>query len=303
VVLALGSACSAPPTAGPEAHPPQRATATLPATVGLEKADLYRVREVAGVVELRPPRPQRSTRAGAFTRAPGLRSGAVVRRGDPLGTVRTCDAASAAVAAPTTGSFTPSAAPSHGAADATTPTCSPRWHAVTATVSGTLTELSDGQVAKGATVGVVRPAGYVIRATVTDQAALYDLMKPPPTGRTRIVGGPAGFTVRFERRTYDPADGAVELTLAVPTGITVVEGLRTSTAFVVGRRTAVPTLPISAVQGTTGVGQVVVLRNGRPQVTSVELGQHDGERIEVRGLPSGARVVRFPLASDFTTAP
>ena len=172
-----------------------------------------------------------------------------------------------------------------------------------APASGTITSLAGEQVTEGSELVRVRPSGFVIRATVTDPAALYDLMRPPPTGKTRILGGPAGFSVRFERRTYDPADGTVVLLLAIPDDVTVVEGLRTSTAFVVNRRTGVLTLPVTAVQGATGMGQVVVVDGERRVVTPVKLGQHDGSRVEVTGLPPASRVLRFPLASDFLTAP
>ena len=168
--------------------------------------------------------------------------------------------------------------------------------------AGTITAMTGQQVTEGADVVRIRLPGFVIRATVTDPASLYDLMRPPPTGTTRILGGPAGFIVRYEGRTYDPTDGSVQLVLAVPGEIEVVEGLRTSTAFVVSRRADVPTLPVTAVQGTTGVGQVVVVDGGTRVVTPVKLGQHDGTRVEVTGLHAGARVLRFPLASDFLTA-
>jgi len=187
--------------------------------------------------------------------------------------------------------------------EATGPVCRVEWHVVRASVAGTITALTGAEVADGGTLVRIRPPGYVIRATVADPAALYDLMRPPRTGRTRIVGGPAGFTVRFERRVYNAADGSVVLVLAVPDDVSVVEGLRTSTAFVVSRRTDVPTLPVTAVQGTTGAGQVVVVEGGRTEVTPVELGQHDGARVEVTGLPAGTRVLRFPLASDFLVGP
>ena len=289
-----------------------RATTDPAETVGVEKADLYRAREVAGVVERRPERTVRSRWTGTFTHAPGIRKGSVVGEGARLGAIRTCvttspstpqvssDSATTPQPAATTG--TDAAAKGTDLA-ATTPTCLVRWHVVRASVAGAVTALTGTEVIEGGTVVRIRPPGFIIRATVTDPAALYDLMRPPRTARTRVVGGPAGFTVRFERRVYNAADGSVVLVLAVPADITVVEGLRTSTAFVVSRRTDVPTLPITAVQGTTGAGQVVVVEGGRTSVTSVELGQHDGSRVEVTGLPAGARVLRFPLASDFLEGP
>jgi hypothetical protein len=170
-------------------------------------------------------------------------------------------------------------------------------------VGGTITALTSADISAGAEVARIRPPGYVIRATITDPEALYDLMRPPRTAKARVLGGPAGFTVRFERRVYNAGDGSVVLLLAVPDDITVVEGLRTSTAFVVGRRTDVPTLPVTAVQGTTTAGQVVVVDGDHTTVTAVQLGQHDGTRVEVTGLPATARVLRFPLASDFLGTP
>ena len=282
-----------------------RATTSPPQTVSVERADLYRAREVPGVVELRPERTVRSAWTGTFTHARGIRKGSVVSKGSRVGVIRTCATPSAT--APELSDSTAdvqSKATTGADPAATTPTCQPQWHAVRAPVAGAVTALTRAPVAEGAEVVRIRPPGYVIRATVTDPAAVYDLMRPPRTGKTRIVGGPAGFTVRFERRTYDPADGSVGLVLAVPDTITVVEGLRTSTAFVVSRRTDVPTLPVTAVQGTTGAGQVVVVDDGGHHVvTSVKLGQHDGSRVEVTGLPAGSRVLRFPLASDFLTTP
>ena len=308
LALMVGAGCSGPPDARPTDQSPVRASAGAAETVGVEKADLYRAREVPGVVEQRPERSVRSAWTGTFAEAPGIRKGRTVRKGSLLGTVRTCvaPARSAPEAATNSTSETATGGSLTEPADdagTTAPGCLPRWHAVRAPVAGTITALADADVTQGATLASLRPPGFVIRATVTDPAALYDLMRPPSTGRTRILGGPAGFTVRYERRTYDPQDGSVVLVLAVPDEITVIEGLRTSTAFVVSRRTAVPTLPVTAVQGTTGVGQVVVVEGGRSVVTSVKLGQHDGARVEVTGLAEGALVLRFPLASDFVHSP
>ncbi|GAA2169841.1 hypothetical protein GCM10009845_37630 [Pedococcus bigeumensis] len=321
VVTACVVACSAPSGPAPQKSPLVRASSSPPETVVVEKADLYRAREVAGVVERRPERVVRSPWSGTFTPARGLGRGSTVGKGATVGVIRTCAmpgpaaAVSSGATADTGGAPAPSGASTGTGTDAgtatgtgleaATATCAPRWHAVRAPVGGSVTALpgSGAQTTEGAAVLRIRPPGYVIRATVTDPAALYDLMRPPQTARSRIVGGPAGFTVRFERRTYDPADGSVVLVLAVPADIVVVEGLHTSTAFVVSRRTDVPTLPVTAVQGTTGSGRVVVVDGDRPVVTSVRLGQHDGSRVEVRGLPAAARVLRFPLASDFLAAP
>ena len=312
LVVTASAGCSASNGSPPEEPAVVRATTSPPETVGVEKADLYRAREVAGVVERRPERTVRSAWSGMFTRARGLHTGSVVSKGARVGDIRTCA---------TTGPNTPEG-PSDSTADlqseatsgtdpaatasgpeATTSACLVEWHVVRASVAGAITALTGAEVTDGATLVAIRPPGYVIRATVTDPAALYDLMRPPRTAKTRVVGGPAGFTVRFERRVYNAADGSVVLVLAVPDDVTVVEGLRTSTAFVVSRRIDVPTLPVTAVQGTTGAGQVVVVEGGRTEVTPVELGQHDGSRVEVTGLPTGARVLRFPLASDFLVGP
>jgi hypothetical protein len=277
-----------------------RASTSPPETVGVKEADLYRAREVPGVIERRPERTVRSAWTGTFTAARDLREGSAVRTGALVGSVRACVAATQPAVR-----VRADAKPDAAADPAVTaaPTCLVEWHAVRAPVAGTITALPGTQVTDGAEVVRIRPSGYIIRATVTDPAALYDLMRPPRTARTRILGGPAGFIVRFEHRDYDPADGSVVLVLAVPASITVVEGLRTSTAFVVSRRADVPTLPVTAVQGTTGAGQVVVVDDGRRVVTPVRLGQHDGSRVEVAGLPAAARVLRYPLASDFLVAP
>jgi hypothetical protein len=298
--MTMSAACST--TTGSSAVEPSlvRASTSSAETVGVEEADLYRAREVAGVVEQRAERALRSAWTGRFTRAPGIRKGGTVRTGARVGTVRVCVTATQP-GAQTSGESTPATAADPAAV--ATPTCHAHWHVVRAAVAGTITALTGEQVMEGADVVRIRPPGYVIRATVTDPAAMYDLMRPPPTGKTRILGGPAGFTVRYEGRTYDPADGSVVLLLAVPGDVAVVEGLRTSTAFVVSRRSDVPTLPVTAVQGTTGVGQVVVVDADRRVVTPVKLGQHDGSRVEVTGLPVAARVLRFPLASDFLAAP
>jgi len=275
-----------------------RASTSPAETVGVEKADLYRALEVPGVVELRPERTVRSSWSGTFTHAPGIRKGSVVGKGARVGAIRACVTPTPTTPTPTTPEATAVAAPA-----AATPPCRVEWHVVRAPAAGTITALTDSGITDGAELARIRPPGYLIRATVTDPAALYDLMRPPRTAKTRVLGGPAGFTVRFERRVYDPADGSVVLVLAVPDDTTVVEGLRTSTAFVVSRRTDVPTLPVTAVQGTTGTGQVVVVDGDHTAVTPVQLGQYDGTRVEVRGLPATARVLRYPLASDFLAAP
>lgn len=290
VMASVGCSASNNPS---DAESLVRASTSPAETVGVEKADLYRAREVPGVVELRPERTVRSSWSGTFTHAPGIRKGSVVGKGARVGVIRTC-----ATPTPTTPEAAAVAEPA-----AATPPCRVEWHVVRAAVAGTITALVGTEVSDSADVARIRPPGYLIRATVTDPAALYDLMRPPRTAKARVLGGPAGFAVRFEQRIYNPADGSVVLVLAVPDDITVVEGLRTSTAFVVGRRTDVPTLPVTAVQGTTDAGRVVVVDGDHTTVTPVKLGQHDGTRVEVTGLPATARVLRYPLATDFLGAP
>ncbi|MGL4744515.1 MAG: hypothetical protein ACRCXL_09025 [Dermatophilaceae bacterium] len=260
--------------------------------MSIETADLYRTRDVEGTVERVAAASIAAPIAGDFDPADGIKVGVAVEKGTRLGVVLvTCE-----TAAP------PVEIESDRGADSLS-ACTEKRHTVRANVTGTVEQVSNGAVELAATVVTVRPPGYVIRAEVSDPKTVYDLRRPPSTAKARIVGGPAGFTVRFLARRYDSDSGKVELILAVPTSVDVVEGVRAQAAFVIARRSAVPTLPVTAVQGSDGTGQVVVVDGDDRRVAAVTLGQYDTGRVEVTGLPPGARVLRFPLAADFAAGP
>ena len=158
----------------------------------------------------------------------------------------------------------------------------------------------DAEVTSGTPLASIQPPGFHIRLPVTDPAALYSFVSPPHRGRAQIIGGPAGFPVRFERTVHQRDSDQVTVYVALPKKIRAFAGLHAVVVFVTATRSMVPTLPNSAVQGHSGNGEIVTLNaTGKHHVTQVRIGAADGDYVEVSGVPEGMTVLLYPLNSDF----
>jgi hypothetical protein len=129
---------------------------------------------------------------------------------------------------------------------------------------------------------------------------LYTFADPPDTGKAEIVGGPSGFTVHYDRRSYDRGSGQTTVWVRMPRDVEVFAGLKAVVVFVTDVQDDVLTLPLSAVRGRSGAGQVVVVDGqGGQAPTDVALGVSDDAYVEVADLPEDTEVLLYPLESDF----
>jgi hypothetical protein len=190
-------------------------------------------------------------------------------------------------------------------------TCdSVRWVPIRASGGGRLRFASGldpaavGAVTAGQELAIVQRSGFRARLPVTDAADLYGFNHPPRTARAQIVGGPSGFTVRFERTVYAKDAGRVSVLVSMPAKVPAFAGLHVVVVFVTSVKDQVPSLPRSAVQGSVKTGLIVrVAPDGRRSVARVGLGGTDDQYVEVKGLEDEQKVLLYPLESDFGPGP
>jgi hypothetical protein len=279
-----------------------------PATATVRRGDIYETLRLTGTIERYEAVAIPATVSGLYHSYLPLGKQVSVTRGRALGRIDVCSASgSTAVPGTSAGVGENTVAPSAGAigSGATSPGGSSDCHPATsvtvrAPVGGRLIPPSPGQVTAGTPLAEVQPSGLHIRLPVEDPSDRYHFVSPPRRGRAQIVGGPAGFIVRFERTAHSPASDEVTVYTTLPTQVRAFPGLRAVVVFVTAVHDDVLVLPESAVRGRSQQGQVVsVDTNGRHEVVAVRLGAADGENIEVRGLDLGAAVLQYPLESDF----
>lgn len=158
---------------------------------------------------------------------------------------------------------------------------------------GRLLELltpSDTAVAARIPVATVAYQGFGIQAVVpvAEQYRLYD---GTLSGRASIEGGPGGVDCQpVPIPTEGQEDTAgVPVTCLLPLDTPVVAGLSAKVGLATGAKESALLLPVSAVSGRTGSGEVtVVAPDGSHQRQQVTLGMTDGANIEiVDGLSEG----------------
>lgn len=170
---------------------------------------------------------------------------------------------------------------------------SPAW--------GTLSLVSviEGQgVTVGEVVAKVAPPTFHVTATMQPEQQ-YRLLDRPNEAQVAVVGGPApfactGLTVSTALAGADGASGTT-MRCAVPSDVRVFAGLGAEVTISGGVAADVLTVPITAVEGTSGEGNVhFVLPDGSTEVRPVVLGLNDGIDVEVReGLAEGDLVLQF----------
>ena len=253
----------------------------------MEQRDIYSTIRLEGIVEAYDAVPVPAAKAGNFVPAAGLANGRSVTPGATIGKIEVCAPAATAAAAP-------SPAP-EGQAQ-----CTITRTNVTAPVGGVLSGLYPQAVAAGAPVAAVQPPGFHAKLPVVEPSALFSFRTPPKTGKAELIGGPAGFVVTYENLVYVKDSGAVNVYASIPGDVPAFAGLRAVVVFVTSVKDKVPTLPLSAVRGRAGSGQVVVLEpDGRKRTAGVAIGAADDAYVEVTGLDPALDVLLYPLESDF----
>lgn len=173
-------------------------------------------------------------------------------------------------------------------------------------IAGTLSAFPAlvGQIfAVGDPVGQVAPPTFTVSGSLPPEQ-LYRLINRPTEALVTITGGPAPFTCTgltitspLAGESSDPAAAPAGPTVhcSVPPEVTVFSGLAASMVIAGGTAENVIVVPITAVEGTSGTGNVYfVLDDGTNEVRPVTLGLNDGVNVQVlTGLAEGDQVLQF----------
>ena len=165
-------------------------------------------------------------------------------------------------------------------------------------------------VAIGDTIMQVAPTSFNVSGTLAPEQQ-YRLLTMPGEAQVTITGGPAPFTCTGvtitsalagadSGPTGDPAAPAAPATgatvrCAIPAEITVFSGLAAEITLAGGVAENVLTVPITAVEGSAGTGNVYrLVEDGSSEAAPVVLGLNDGINVEVKeGLAEGDMVLQF----------
>lgn len=141
--------------------------------------------------------------------------------------------------------------------------------------------------------------GFVFSGRVTPIESEYQLLDPPAAVTVTLYGGPGRFDCAWKGLVR--TEFGMRAQCAIPDDIRVAAGL--SGGMVIALDDGVDTqgLPISAVFGSTGTGQVVLLKeDGTTEPRDVELGVNDGINVEIlSGLQPDDAVLLYPTQGDF----
>lgn len=283
------------------------------ATVPVTKHDVRSVIELTGTVEADPAVKVKASSAGSVSR---LRAGVgdEVETGTPLFDV-------VVQLAPGTSTTT-----NPDGSTATKETPRTRTDVVKATTGGKLTSLDvlKGQeITVGTEVAAISPGTLKVKAPLT-QSEQFRLLTPPQAAQAQAKGGPAPFECGSlstgaklaatndnpePNPNLDPFGGGgpvpesttAEITCTVPAGATVFAGMSVDLTVDTGSAPGALTVPLSAVQGSVGAGNVWVPGpGGVPLKKAVKLGLSDGTKVQItEGLSDGDEVLEFaPVGAD-----
>ncbi|MDY2941708.1 MAG: efflux RND transporter periplasmic adaptor subunit [Varibaculum sp.] len=197
------------------------------------------------------------------------------------------------------------------------PTQSVSYVDIYAPASGTLNiDAIVGQATSiGDPVGTIIPNAFHALVTVTPEQ-LYSLQALPKTATVAITGGPAPFTCTGLKTitgvgsvtSTEDSDGqqsatTPQLRCDIPSEQTVYDGVKAKLQINGGSAKDVLTLPVTAVEGRSGTGNVylpVSDKRSKPKAVKVQLGLSDGTAIEIKsGLKAGDEVLEYvPGSSD-----
>lgn len=156
--------------------------------------------------------------------------------------------------------------------------------------------------------------GWILEAPAASDELAYRLLDPPVAVKAAINGGPSGFTCDWaglgqaegggvavaSARELAPESTGVTMRCEIPEEVRVVAGMRGTMVLQMGKPTEVPALPITAVVGTAGQGQVVIVHDdGATGLRTVELGISDIYNIQIiSGLEPDEAVLQNPTQAD-----
>lgn len=163
-------------------------------------------------------------------------------------------------------------------------------------------------VAVGEAVAQIAPTTFSVTGALAPEQQ-YRLLTRPTEAQVTITGGPAPFTCggltissplagaassESDPATPSSAAGAT-VRCAVPTEVTVFAGLAAELTLAGGVAENVLTVPVTAVEGASGVGNVYVMSAaGEPEAKPVSLGIGDGVNVQIiDGLEEGEMVLQF----------
>ncbi|MBC7723411.1 MAG: hypothetical protein H7146_01505 [Burkholderiaceae bacterium] len=164
-------------------------------------------------------------------------------------------------------------------------------------------------LAIGDTIAQVAPTSFNVTGSLAPEQQ-YRLLTMPTDAQVTITGGPAPFTCTgltitsalagADAASADPNTGQVTgsgatVRCAVPAEITVFSGLSAQITLAGGVAENVLTVPVTAVEGSAGTGNVYrMLDDGTTETAAVTLGINDGTNVEVKeGLADGDMVMQF----------
>ncbi|HQY29760.1 MAG TPA: hypothetical protein PK691_00635 [Thermomicrobiales bacterium] len=166
-----------------------------------------------------------------------------------------------------------------------------------------LTEETIAPVVSAEATVVQDGASFVLEAPAQPADLAYKLLDPPREVRALIDGGPAGFLCPWAGLTQR-ADGQVVMHCAIPADVRVVGGMTGTMVLQMGASITTQALPITAVVGSNGSGQVVVVAaDGTTSIKTVQLGASDPFYIQITGgLDPTEQVLIVPTQRDFGQA-
>ena len=165
-------------------------------------------------------------------------------------------------------------------------------------------------VAIGDAVAQVAPTTFSVSGTLAPEQQ-YRLLTKPTEAQVTITGGPAPFTCTALTITTplagaalaDPMGGepgsgggtGATAKCAVPPEVTVFAGLAASMSLAGGIAENVLTVPVTAVEGSAGTGNVYIMGDdGTPTPMPVTLGINDGTSVVITGgVVEGDMVLQF----------
>lgn len=154
---------------------------------------------------------------------------------------------------------------------------------------------------------------WLLEAPAPTADLAYRLLDPPLRVRAAIDGGPSGFDCAWaglgpagavgvtSARELSPAATGVTMRCEIPSDVRVVAGMTGTMVLQMAEPTTAQALPVTAVAGSAGQGQVVVVHeDGTTELRTVELGVSDIYNIQIiSGLAPDEVVLRTPTQADF----
>jgi hypothetical protein len=150
--------------------------------------------------------------------------------------------------------------------------------------------------------GLAASEGLYVRAPLTPEQ-LNLLPDTLPLPKFKIEKGPAGQgcrSVKLERLQDGGEEAASSLVCALPKRLRAYPGQRAQVALTLRAADNVLSVPVTAVEGTTGNGRIAVRRSDGSTVDkTVRLGVSDGSYLEVHDGVSAGDTVLDPYPSLF----